>query len=264
MFDIRKMRGESETPDEKHITVYIGESQTFKTTLCLKNLATTLYSAFSEKSDAYSIIVMDVDRFRSTRTIFNHGDEDHPRILRAMKVFPAGCLEDISLLLCSLMAQPVPPSQIFIDDLERFMMADTLNANPGTPGSDPVGYLPKLLLQLNEFARNTMCDDSRKKILITLGHSKADMPTLDNNNTMMPLKALSQECHQILHVFRSTPPENMVALSPECIELAATQIHFDRVFGKVTETDTPDTDVRLLNEYFLQAYVEEQKAREQK
>lgn len=249
---------------EKHITVYIGESQSFKTTICLKNVASTLYSAFSEKAEAYSIIVMDVDRFRSTRTIFNHGDEDHPRILRAMKVFPAGCLEDISLLLSALMTQPVPPSQIFIDDLERFMMADTLNANPGTPGSDPVSYLPKLLFQLNEFARNSMCDDSRKKILITLGHSKTDMPTIDNNNTMMPLKALTPECHQILHVFRNTATENLAGLPSECIELAATQVHFDRVFGKVTETEIQDTDVRLLNEYFLQAYVEEQKAREHK
>lgn len=157
----------SEPP--RNIFVYVGEKDSFKTNICLRIISSNLVRTFLESRTGYSLIIMDVNKFRAKQTLFNDFDVEHPRVLKKMMVYPVSCLEDIRLLIASLIKLQTPPIQILVDGIDGFC-----NNSDSSSGAIDAGVTSTLFL-LNEYAQVSMADsDVEKKVIVNYCLARKD------------------------------------------------------------------------------------------
>lgn len=173
----------------KNIFVYVGEMDTFKTNMGLRIISSNLVRTFLEGRTGYSLVIMDVTKFKRKQTLFNDFDVEHPRVLKKMLVYPVGCLDDIRLLLASLIKLQTPPLQILVDGIDGFAN------NQDTSGSTAIDAgLSSTLFMLNEYAQVSMTEsDVEKKIVINYRLSPKDELQAYSEDTPQDIPASSSD-----------------------------------------------------------------------
>lgn len=269
---ISKTSFQSREEKPKNLFIYVGEAETFKTSLCLRIVSSNLVRHFLEgNQDGYSLVILDAVKFKNSKTIFNSFEKEHPRVLKKMIVYPAGCLEDIRLLLTSLLKLKSPPIQILVDGFEGFLREST---SYGGLTSD--AGLASTLFLLNEYAQNAMAPANalvEKKIVISYrlspkeGHAMQDEDRPRHTSigseeveTRRPSTSSgdllgSLNLQDIAFLAKAAPfAEGIVKVardtsSMECVALLQRKLLVAE--HSVIDKESEDKDVRELNEVFM-------------
>ena len=89
--------------EKANITVYQAAQGDFKTSLCLRMLCENLANEFIDRNpDSYSLVIMDSKKFLQTDNIFNTLEQEHPRVLSRIMVYPTTCIQDVTTIILAI------------------------------------------------------------------------------------------------------------------------------------------------------------------
>lgn len=234
---------------------------------------------------------MDINKYKKSNSLFNAFEREHPRVLKKMMVYPAACLEDIRLLLASLIKLRSPPIQILVDGIDGFTKdLESYGSNSLDSG------LSATLFLLNEYAETSMTNAAvEKKVIINyqlspkeeISHNQEDRGNHASSSDGKPRRSspeetgnlrgsstsggqgilaslavpdiaflgkLSSFASSIIRVFRDTQDTDTILLLQRKLNITGTT---------VTDSNSSDKDVRDLNELFVKMMMEDKKAEEE-